>query len=196
MAEVQGQRQELADAGCVGADAFTTVQFFTNDFETETTGIDLIVTYPFELGSGQSNLALAANYNKTEVTARSAITSDSQAFSLENGLPETRASLTWDHATANWRGLARANYFGDSTSRLFGCCNLPAGSGLTFDVEVAYNVTDMFAVTIGGQNIFDELPTDISAEGISGAINTRYAPETPWGFNGAFWYAKASYNFQ
>jgi len=190
------QRQELADAGLVGADSFTTIQFFTNDFETKTTGIDLIVNYPFEIGSGSSNLALAANWNETEVTERSDITSDSQAFSLENGLPQTRASVTWDHATDNWRGLLRANYYGDSTSRLFGCCDLPTGTGTTFDAEFGYNVTDEFEVSVGGQNIFNELPTDVSNEGISGAVGTRYAPETPWSFNGAFWYARASYNFQ
>jgi iron complex outermembrane receptor protein len=190
------QRQELADAGFAGADTFQTIQFFTNDFETETKGFDLIVTYPFELGSGSSNLSFAYNHNETKVTKRSSITSDSQRFSLENGLPEDRGSLTWDYATDKWRAVARGNYYADSTSRLFGCCDLPTGSAFTIDLEGTYNISDQFSVSIGGQNITDELPTDISNEGISGAIGTRYAPETPWSFNGAFWYARASYNFR
>ncbi len=190
------QRQELADQGLVGVDQFSTIQFFTNDFETETEGVDLIVTYPFDLGAGSSNLSLAANWNETKVTKRSSITSDAQAFSLENGLPETRGSLTWDWATERWRTVLRGNYYDDSTSRLFGCCDLPTGTGFTVDAEAGYSFNDSFEVSIGGQNIFDELPTDVSEEGISGAVGTRYAPETPWSFNGAYWYARASYNFQ
>lgn len=189
------ERQDLADAGFAGADSFQTIQFFTNDFETETNGIDLVVTYPFDLGSGSSKLSFAYNHNETEVTKWSSLTSDSQRFSLENGLPEDRASLAWDHAADRWRFVARGNYYGDSTSQMFGCCDLPTGSGFTIDLEGTFSVTDNLDVSIGGQNILDDLPTDVSDEGISGAVGTRYAPETPWSFNGAFFYAKAVYAF-
>jgi iron complex outermembrane receptor protein len=189
------QRQELADAGFAGADTFSTIQFFTNDFETETKGFDLIVTYPFELGSGSSKLSFAYNHNETEVTKWSSLTSDSQRFSLESGLPEDRGSLTWDYAADRWRAVARGNYYADSTSRMFGCCDLPTGSAFTIDLEGTFSVSDQLDISIGGQNILDELPTDISNEGISGAVGTRYAPETPWSFNGAFFYARAVYAF-
>jgi iron complex outermembrane receptor protein len=190
------QRQELADAGFAGADTFSTIQFFTNDFETETKGFDLIVTYPFDLGSGSSDLSFAYNHNETEVTKWTSITSDSQRFSLENGLPEDRGSLTWNYATDRWRTVARGNYYGDSTSRMFGCCDLPTGSAFTIDLEGSYSVNDQLDISVGAQNITDELPTDISNEGISGAVGTRYAPETPWSFNGAFFYARAVYAFR
>jgi iron complex outermembrane receptor protein len=189
------QKQELVDAGFAGADSFSTIQFFTNDFETETEGFDLIVTYPFEIGSGSSKLSLAFNHNETEVTKRSAITSDSQLFSLENGLPENRGSLTWDYARDRWSMVVRGNHYDDSVSRLFGCCDLSTGTGFTVDLEGTFSISDNLSLSVGGQNILDELPTDISDEGISGAIGTRYAPETPWSFNGAFYYARAVYTF-
>ncbi len=189
-------RRILAEEGFVGLDSFQTIQFFTNDFETETSGVDVIINYAFDFGSGSSNLTFAANWNETKVTKKSDITSDTQVFSLENGLPETRGSLTWNHATDNWRGLLQANYYDDSISVLFGCCALPTGTGTTFDAEFGYSITDNFEVSIGGQNIFDETPTDVSDEGISGAVGTQYAPETPWSFNGAFYYARAVYTFQ
>ena len=189
------ERQDLADAGFAGADSFQTITFFTNDFETETNGIDLVITYPFELGSGLSNLSFAFNHNETEVTKWSSLTSDSQRFSLENGLPEDRGNLAWSHAADRWSFVARGNYYADSTSRLFGCCDLPTGSAFTIDLEGTFSVTDNLNISVGGQNITDTLPTDVSDEGISGAVGTRYAPETPWSFNGAFFYAKAVYAF-
>ena len=189
------ERQDLADAGFAGADSFSTIQFFTNDFKTETKGLDLVVSYPFDLGSGSSTLSFLYNHTETEVTEWTSITSDSQRFSLENGLPQDRASLAWDYANARWAAIARGNYYADSTSRLFGCCDLPTGSAFTLDLEGTFSVTDQLAISIGGQNILDSLPTDVSDEGISGAVGTRYAPETPWSFNGAFFYARAVYAF-
>ena len=129
------------------------------------------------------------------MTKWSSLTSDSQRFSLESGLPEDRGSLTWDYAADRWRAVARGNYYADSTSRMFGCCDLPTGSAFTIDLEGTFSVSDQLDISIGGQNILDELPTDISNEGISGAVGTRYAPETPWSFNGAFFYARAVYAF-
>ena len=189
------ERQDLADAGFAGADTFSTIQFFTNDFKTETKGLDLIVSYPFELGSGSSMLSLAYSHNETEVTEWTSLTSESQRFSIENGLPQDRGSLTWNHDTDRWGGLIRGNYYADSTSRMFGCCDLPTGTGYTVDLEGTFRATDSFSISIGGQNILNQVPTDVSDEGISGAVGTQYAPETPWSFNGAFYYAKANYNF-
>jgi len=190
------QQQQLADAGFAGADSFSSIQFFTNDFDTKTKGLDLVVTYPFELGGGSSILSLLYNHTETEVTDWSSLTSDSQRFSLENGLPQDRASLAWNHATDRWRFIARGNYYGDSVSRLFGCCNLPTGTGYTLDLEAGFMVTDAFEIALGGMNILDSLPTDVSDEGISGAVGTRYAPETPWSFNGAYYYARGVYAFR
>lgn len=191
------QRMELAASGFVGVDAFQTIQFFTNDFDTKTTGADLIATMPLTLGNmgGSTNLSFSANYNKTEVESRSSLTSDSQVFSLEEGLPKFRGSLTLDHATDTWRALARINHYSDSTSRLFGCCDLEAGSATTVDLEAGYSVTENIELVLGGQNIFDKTPKDVSNEGISGAVGTRYAPEAPWGFNGSFWYGKVRFSF-
>lgn len=190
------QRQELADSGLLQARSFTSIQFFTNDFATKTEGADLVVSMPFKLGNGASNLTLAANWNETNVTNRTSITSDSEVFSLENGLPKTRANLTFDHAIERWRGLVRANYYSNSVSQTFGFFNTPTGSATTVDVEGGFKIAKNFEISAGGQNIFNKLPTDVSNYPFSGVIGTRYAPETPWGFNGALWYARATYRFQ
>ncbi len=44
-------------------------RFFTNDFDTETKGLDVVATYEADLFGGQSSLSLAFNNNQTEVTA-------------------------------------------------------------------------------------------------------------------------------
>lgn len=200
------QRAQLVASGFVGVDQFASIQFFTNDFSTKTKGIDLVATIPLNLGSGTSSLSLAANWNDTEVTKNTpSLTDSGRVFALEEGLPDTRGSLTFNHNEDNWRALVRGNYYGDSTSVLFGSWLYDAGSAFTVDIEAAYNLTENFEVSIGGTNIFDEVPKDLSTDPISNVnggsftlndiIGVRYAPEAPWGFNGAFWYAKLKFNF-
>jgi iron complex outermembrane receptor protein len=200
------QREELSNSGFVGVDQFASIQFFTNDFDTETKGVDLVVTVPFELGSGSSQVSANFNWTETEVTDNTdSLTGPDKVFALEEGLPEIKGNITFSHTEDRWRALARANYFDDSTSILFGNWLYETGSATTVDVEFAYSFTDQLEVSVGGTNIFDELPKDLGTAEISNLsggsftlndiIGTRYAPETPWGFNGAFWYTRVQYNF-
>ncbi|HAE94168.1 MAG TPA: TonB-dependent receptor, partial [Hyphomonas atlantica] len=62
------ERAELAALGVAGAEGITRVNFFQNDFDTRTKGLDLVLAYAFNAGPGQVNLTGAYNYNKTEVT--------------------------------------------------------------------------------------------------------------------------------
>jgi iron complex outermembrane receptor protein len=43
------------------------LQFWTNAVNTETRGIDVVITQRFRLGSGNASVSLAANFNKNEV---------------------------------------------------------------------------------------------------------------------------------
>ena len=70
-------------------------RFFTNDFDTETTGLDVVATYEADLFGGQSSLSLAFNNNQTEVKRFNPDTLNaSRIRQLEEGLPETRWGLT------------------------------------------------------------------------------------------------------
>jgi len=188
-------RAALAAQGLVGTDTLFNVQFFTNDFDTKTQGADLIITVPFEIGEGSSNILFAGNWNTTEVTKNTSLTGPHQIRALEESLPEFKGSLTFNHTMDEWRGLIRANYYGDSTTQLFTTHYLEAGAAMTVDLEVGYSFTDEVELAVGATNILNKRPKDVSDEFISGIHGIKYAPEAPWGFNGTFLYGKVSYNF-
>lgn len=200
------QQQQLIDAGYVGVDQFSSIQFFTNDFDTETTGVDLMADFGLDLGVGVSKLSIAANWNETEVTKYNPdLTSAGRIYALEKGLPKTRGSATFTHSQDNWQGLVRANYFSNSTSVLFGSWLYETGSATTIDAELTYSFTDSVSFSVGGQNIFGKTPKDVSTSEIpnvgggsftlNDVLGVRYAPEAVWGFNGAYWYARLTYQF-
>src|SRR5690606_33810563 len=54
-------------AGVANPMGYTSVSYFTNDFDTTTRGIDLVGSYATDLGAGRLNLTVGWNYNKTDV---------------------------------------------------------------------------------------------------------------------------------
>jgi iron complex outermembrane receptor protein len=184
--------EALVASGVTSAANLETFRFFTNDFDTETKGIDLVATYTARLFGGDSSLSLAFNNNKTEVTRFNPETLDaSRIRQLEEGLPETRWSLTGTQTFGPLRLLARVSrydgWYDNEDGRYYD------GGNFIVDAEVAYNVRGGLTFILGAQNLFDEYP-DENPGGAAGAGN-RYSQYTPFGFNGGFWYGRLTYRF-
>jgi iron complex outermembrane receptor protein len=182
----------LVASGVTSAANLQTFRFFTNDFDTETKGIDLVATYGAALFGGDSTLSLAFNNNKTEVTRFNPDTLNAARIrQLEEGLPETRWSLTGTQSWGPLRLLARVSqydgWYDNEDGRAYD------GGNFIFDAEVAYNVKAGLTFILGAQNLFDEYP-DENPGGAAGAGN-RYSQYTPFGFNGGFWYGRLTYRF-
>ncbi|HEY5754685.1 MAG TPA: TonB-dependent receptor [Steroidobacter sp.] len=182
----------LVASGVTSAANLQTFRFFTNDFDTETKGIDLVATYNAALFGGESSLSLAFNNNKTEVTRFNPDTLNaSRIRQLEEGLPETRWSLTGTQSWGPLRLLARVTqydgWYDNEDGRAYD------GGNFIVDAEVAYNVTSGLTFILGAQNLLDEYP-DENPGGAAGAGN-RYSQYTPFGFNGGFWYGRMTYRF-
>src|SRR5688572_877246 len=95
--------EALVASGVTSAANLQSFRFFTNDFDTETTGLDVVATYEADLLGGQSSLSLAFNNNQTEVKRFNPETlNESRIRQLEEGLPETRWGLT---GTQTWGPL-------------------------------------------------------------------------------------------
>jgi iron complex outermembrane receptor protein len=189
----------LNAAGVPGATTLTAFQFFTNDFETTTRGIDFVATLPFAMGAGDSTLSLAVNWTKTELEEITALADETRKIQLEDQLPEYRAVLTGTHAIGPWRFLARASYYDSFISALeigadaSGTFDGEYGAKVLFDVEAAYTIADRYTISIGAQDAFDTYPDKFPNPEInSGAI---YPGISPYGFNGGFWYARLNVDF-
>ena len=60
-------KQSLIDAGVPEAREFTSVRYFTNDFDTRTEGVDVVVDYGWETNLGSTDLLFSYNHTTTEV---------------------------------------------------------------------------------------------------------------------------------
>ena len=181
-------KQSLIAAGVPEAHEFTSVRYFTNDFDTRTKGVDVVLDYGWATDRGNTDLLISYNHTMTDVLGYregSTITGDDTIDNLESGAPETRYNVTLQHNFDRWDVLARYSYFGgwydDHSAAEFG------GYGLA-DVLVRYNFANGVAVTLGAENVFDEYPD----ETINYGNGRRYPRYSPAGYNGALVFAKVS----
>lgn len=178
----------LEAAGVTSAGNLQNFRFFTNDFDTETDGFDIVATYPVDWSNGSTQFSLAYNQTETEVSDSGVTVDAARIRQIEEGLPETRYNVAANHIVGNWRVLARVSYYDDWWDSEDG--NEYDGKYLV-DAEVAYDFNENITVTLGGQNIFDETPDD--NPGAAGGVGNRYSQFSPFGFNGAYYYVRLGY---
>ncbi|WP_262511401.1 TonB-dependent receptor plug domain-containing protein [Chryseobacterium pennipullorum] len=94
----------LSDPGVVGnGNEVESGRFFANAIDTETKGVDLVVSYDWKLGNGNLNVNLAGNYTETKITdfhfpenidtPREQYFGPDQVNIIETLSPKTKASL-------------------------------------------------------------------------------------------------------
>ncbi|TMO08932.1 TonB-dependent receptor [Pseudoalteromonas sp. S327] len=197
----QNDKDTLEAAGVPNAQSYAQVSFFTNDFDTTTQGIDLVANYTADMLGGSSTFSLAYNWNETEVTKFSDITGEFKVKRLEEDLPNHRATLTWAQQWESFSMFTRANYYGeyqgvhvdyDATAKT-------ADAAVTIDAEITYFLNESISFSVGAQNIFDQDAEKLDFEDRTGIPNNnwggQYYETSPYGINGGFYYAKATYTF-
>jgi iron complex outermembrane receptor protein len=208
----------LQELGVPGAADLVSVAFFTNDFETTTTGVDLVATWNTDFGNaGNGVLTAAWNWTDTEVDNAGEEIVRNRVVELENLNPSHRGIFTYNHFLDKWRFLARASYYDEWIVASFSADPTdpgPNGTGYTLncdpalfrdkcydsewllDLEVAYQFNDTWSGIIGAQNVFDENgPIDQNnLDNTIGSGNT-FDTESPYGFDGGFWYLRVRADF-
>jgi iron complex outermembrane receptor protein len=194
-------RAALVAQGVTDALSYSTVRFFTNDFDTTTRGIDLVASYETPMWGGNTTFALAMNWNDTEVDRYNpAVTSDARVFILENALPSTKGNLSVNHKNGNWHVTTRLSYYGSffedhlDTGAITGPDALPiyGDSAWIVDAEVGYEWDNGAYLNVGAQNLFDHYPDKNPWADVVGA---QYPAHTPYGFNGGVYYLRTGWKF-
>lgn len=182
--------EQLLAQGVSDARSFTSVRFYTNDFDTTTQGIDLVATWPFQTQAGSTILSLGGNWTDTQVDSRNPdVIDDKRVIQLEENTPSTRFYATIDHVRGPWRLLLRARHYDgfvefstdDASARL------DAKARFFLDAEVAYAFNESINLVLGAENLLDRYPTK-QFTNVSGLV---YAETSPYGPNGGFFYARA-----
>ena len=181
------QRDQLIASGITSARNIQTFRFFINDFETRSRGVDVVFVTP----AGDGDFSVVYNFTDTKVTERTETLSETRVRQLEEALPQSRASATLTQSfNDRWDSLIRMSYYDswwdrDSDQTYPGVWSL-------FDIETSIALNEQMRITLGSRNVLNTFPEESRNKG---SVGEKYSEYTPFGFNGAFWYSKVSYDF-
>ena len=190
-------RADLITAGITGAETVTAVSFFVNDIDSRTTGLDLVAATGLDWAGGRLNLTLAGNITDTTITEPGVTLSPAKVRELEDALPDTRATLSIDYARGPWSGLVRANYYGSVYEHLFNDqgAAITTDSLTVVDAELDWEFSNVYTVSLGARNVFDNQPGKHQFAGVSGYLGADFPLNHPSGFDGGSYYLRLSANF-
>ena len=190
-----------------------TGRFFTNAINTNTNGVDAVVSYKLHLNKGIIDLSLAYNYSKTLIDRNADKSIKYNSFPayltkfadqkdvffgpLEQSLIETnnptqKAALRINYSYRKWNILLGNTYFGEVTRNGY-----PFGGDQTFtpkvvtDLSVGYKLLSNLTLTIGANNLLNVYPDlQIYANSYFGVF--KYAP-VQMGTTGAFYFGRLNF---
>jgi iron complex outermembrane receptor protein len=211
-------RAALLAAGVPGADTIGQVSFFQNAFDSETYGVDLVVSYAADWGdAGTTNFTVSANYNGYQIesvniqNANGTDLFDAEAiYDFEHGQPKFRAVFSAMHSIGQWTLMGRVNYYGGykvSNCVPNNCTPAVLSAGTTvfeiqelteevlFDLEAEYAFNDSFSVAVGARNVFDEYPDEGEFRLRETSNGRIYRSDSIVDWQGGFYYVRAKHKF-
>lgn len=179
-------------------------RFFANAVDTETKGVDVVISYDWILGNGNLNINLAGNYTETKITdfhfpenlgtPQNEFFGPDQINIIETLSPKTKASLGLNYGIGKFNFLVRNTYFGKVIRDGY-----PFGGVQEFspkvvtDISVGYDITKSINFTVGANNVFDVFPDrQIYENSYYGVF--KYAP-VQMGTLGNYFFGRLNFNF-
>ncbi len=187
----------------------TAASFFSNAIDTESKGIDVVLTHNALFGNGlRLKSDLAGTFSKTKKVGdikaspqleRAGLVGtyfpeDSRVY-LEEAVPRTKINLTNSLFAGKFNVFLRNVYFGEVTEAVTNLENQQVfDSKIVTDLSLGYKATDALTLTIGANNILDVYPERAAPE-----FNNRSSGRFDWsrraqqfGIGGRFLFARIS----
>ena len=191
----------------------TAAAFFANAIDTESKGIDAVITHNAIIGDDlRLKSDLAATISKTkqvgDIQASPELEradlvdtyfpEDSRIY-LEEAVPRTKVNLSNSLIAGKFNFFLRNVYFGKVTEAVSDPTRQQVFDGKVItDLSVGFKATDALTLTVGSNNIFDIYP-----EAADPAFDNRSSGRFDWsrsaqqfGFSGRFLFARLSINLQ
>ena len=167
--------------------------------------------YRQALGAGELKLSAAYTYARTRIDGVRADPAQWLALqlagsligveernTLEGAAPKNKVILSAEWSDARWDLTSRLTRYGSAVRVFdFGGGFEPSqeySAKSQLDLEAALKVTRQFTLALGGTNVLDTYP-DRSSSDINYFSNFPYDVLSPIGFNGAFFYGRATVTF-
>ncbi len=199
-------------------------QFFTNAVNTETRGIDAVLSYRPRMRKGSSlDLSLAGNFNRTFVVGPikgtdkipadqfgNVLFSRQEKSRLEESQPRSKVSFSANYKVDRFGAMLRFTRYGEVYTR---DASDPAldesfGAKIVSDLSLSYKVAKKLTATLGANNLFDVYPDKLKVVNVPvpGSVgpfldNSSFGRfvysrnATQFGFNGGYYYLNLTLNF-
>ena len=186
-------------------------RYFTNAVDTKTTGVDVIGTYRWAMQTGHLDLTAGYNYSKTTIEriAPNPPQLTAGGLNLQRigrvergritvGAPRDKVLLGGVWNAGNWSFSTTATRYGEFTV-LFDAVETTPTRDQTFDAEWTLDLSttyklDRWDFTLGADNVLDSYPEEVIYQN-STLGQLPYSGSSPFGFNGAFVYARVGYKW-
>jgi iron complex outermembrane receptor protein len=183
-------------------------RFFTNAVNTRTRGVDVVGTYPVQLGDSSTlKFTGGLNYNKTTILSIApnppqlglagltlpVIDRTNQGY-ITNSTPKDKVFLAADWSLGDWRVHGQATRYGTWT--IYGSTpsgDQTYGAKVLLDASVSY-LWNNWDFTVGANNLTNQYPDKNNAANNFGGILT-YPNSSPFGFSGAYYYGTATFRW-
>jgi len=195
----------------LGDSSAQAVRFFTNGLDTKTQGVESVVAYQLpEQRWGSLKLTLSAQYNETDIEQikipallqglETVLLNYQEQVRQTKANPKYGATFAISHQYGDFTSTLRLNHFGPYTLAHNASSNVGdkqySAKTLT-DLALNYAYSPELSFSVGVQNLFDIYPDQQpeSVQASNGGVFKYPNTNAPFGFNGGYYYAEASYRF-
>lgn len=191
----------------------TAASFFANAIDTESKGVDLVLTHDATFNNGfKLKSDLAATLSKTKQVGdinaspqleRAGLVGtyfpeDSRVY-LEEAVPRTKVNLTNSLTAGKFNVFLRNVFFGEVTEASTTVANQQVfSSKIVTDLSLGYKASEALTLTIGANNLLDVYPDRAKAE-----FNNRSDGRFDWsrraqqfGIGGRFLFARVAFTLK
>ena len=187
-------------------DGVSNANIFTNAVDTETTGLDWVNEWGFDVGDGNMVVEATLALSETDVTGVNSSSSlagndvifgDAAELLLTEGQPGVRGTLAATYNRDAWSVTARANHYGEVSSASYGTLEKTWGAKTLVDLTGYWDIGKGFQLSGGVLNVFDEFPDKWGEEGtFFPELGFTYGwTSFPFSLAGREYYVRAAYRF-
>ncbi|MDO4710040.1 MAG: TonB-dependent receptor [Pseudomonadota bacterium] len=199
-----GVRALLESQGIYGVNGG---RYFTNAIDTRSRGVDVVGSYRWQLAQSSLDFTLGYNHSKTEIlrVAANPRQLESNGLNLERidrvergriekGFPRNKLLLSGQWSNDQWElSLAATRYGSVSTTPNNAALDQTYAAKWLADIAASYKLGG-WKFTLGADNVLNQYP-DESIFGNSTNGQFPYSNLSPFGFNGAYVYAKVGFQW-
>ncbi|NML21734.1 TonB-dependent receptor [Pseudoflavitalea sp. G-6-1-2] len=181
--------------------------FFANAINTETKGLDVVLTYGTKVGAGNFRVDLASTFTKTQQVGpiksserlkgkENIYFSQTSRIYLEKTVPRVKLNLSLNYSIGKFNAFLRNVYFGAVDEATNNQAFMQEYEGkIVTDLTLGYKINKAIKLSIGSNNLLDVYPDKVA--NIANTTNGQFLYSrrvTQFGYNGRFVFARVELN--